>query len=294
MLCILYATALAACLAATGELAQYILPGRAALRWSWVGTLALSLAIPPLYQARHAAALPLPGPGGDAGWWVRIGTLDPLILRLWLAASASLLLWGALHAWGVVRILRRARGGASTVDAVDVLLTDGAGPAAAGLWRPRILLPRWALGLPAAARSYVLRHEDEHRRARDTLLLAATFLAVVVVPWNLAVWWQWRRLRLAVELDCDQRVVRALGNPAGYADLLLAVAEAGNRRTPFQPALLGAGDLERRLRALVAPARLPRALALLAPLLALLLFGAVLGAPHPVVRAQAAPHAHAP
>ena len=40
------------------------------------------------------------------------------------------------------------------------------------------------------------------------------------MPWNLALWWQLRRLRLAVEMDCDNRVVAALGDPNPYGCFL--------------------------------------------------------------------------
>ena len=32
-------------------------------------------------------------------------------------------------------------------------------------------------------------------------------MAVVLMPWNLPLWWQWRRLRFAIEVDCDARVL---------------------------------------------------------------------------------------
>jgi hypothetical protein len=30
---------------------------------------------------------------------------------------------------------------------------------------------------------------------------------VAALPWNVALWWQLMRLRAAIELDCDKRVV---------------------------------------------------------------------------------------
>jgi hypothetical protein len=37
------------------------------------------------------------------------------------------------------------------------------------------------------------------------------------MAWNPLLWWQWNRLRLAIELDCDLRVLRRLmeGGPGG-------------------------------------------------------------------------------
>jgi beta-lactamase regulating signal transducer with metallopeptidase domain len=115
-------------------------------------------------------------------------------------------------------------------------------------------------------------------------------LTLILTPWNLALWWQLRRLRLAVEMDCDNRVVSALGNAPAYGALLLRVAEATSRGPRLQPALLGGmGSLETRLRLLLAPEPLKHIQRLLLPALACVLLFIVLSMPHPVLRS----HAHA-
>ena len=137
--------------------------------------------------------------------------------------------------------------------------------------------------MPSVQRQYVLRHEEEHRRSHDARLLMVASLAAVLVPWNPAIWWQLRRLRLAVEMDCDNRVVKALGNPNAYGELLLKVAEASSRGIALQPAFLGGmGMLERRITRLVSPAPLKTIQKFLLPVLALALLVAVLKMPHPI------------
>jgi hypothetical protein len=130
------------------------------------------------------------------------------------------------------------------------LISDGLGPAVLGFIRQRIVLPSWALELEEGKISVILLHEDEHRRARDPALLAAgTFLAILS-PWNAPLWWALRRLRLAVEGDCDQRVLdRGVGRRA-YGSLLLEVASGFKTLSPLAPALTEGGRsyLERRLR----------------------------------------------
>jgi hypothetical protein len=145
-----------------------------------------------------------------------------------------------------------------------------------GLIHPEIVLPRWALSLEPPDRELMIRHEEEHLAARDTPLLAAGLLLVLAFPWNLPLWWMIRRLGLAVEIDCDRRVLRSAPGTRRYADLLLAMASrawaprlralALARPTPF---------LERRIRAMTDPSspRVLRALAFTA-LSALLVFGA--------------------
>jgi hypothetical protein len=46
------------------------------------------------------------------------------------------------------------------------------------------------------------------------------------MPWNPALWWQLSRLRLAIELDCDARVIaRKAGDAIAYSRLLVSVGE---------------------------------------------------------------------
>ena len=109
------------------------------------------------------------------------------------------------------------------VSGEPALLSPTTGPAVVGLLSPRIVLPGWALGLDAASLDLILRHEREHVRAHDQWLMRVAVLAVTVMPWNPLVWWMASRLRLAVELDYDARVLGA----RGFAD-----GRGGVRRTP--------------------------------------------------------------
>jgi beta-lactamase regulating signal transducer with metallopeptidase domain len=227
----------------------------------------------------------------DPAWWAQVETLDTAINRVWLGATALLLLWGVASAWRVSRVIslsRRARGDASgpaIVDGVPVLVTDLVGPATVGLLRSRVLLPRWVLALPGTQRQYVVRHEEEHRRAHDALLLFVASLPLLLMPWNLAMWWQLRRLCLAVEMDCDNRVVGALGDATAYGELLLKVAEASSGGSRLQPALLGGmGTLEHRLTVLLAPTPLRYVQRFLLPAFAFGLLLVVAWMPHPVLR----------
>jgi beta-lactamase regulating signal transducer with metallopeptidase domain len=196
-----------------------------------------------------------------------------------------------------VRKSRRVSGGLArtTVDGVPVVVTESLGPATVGFWRSRVLVPRWVLALPGAQRRYVIRHEEEHRSAHDARLLFVASIVASLMPWNLPLWWQLRRLRLAVEMDCDRRVVSALGDATAYGSLLLRVAEAASRGPRLQPALLGrAGMLERRLTMLVAPAPRQFVQRFLAPVLAVALVILVLSVPHPDPARHADTHAKVP
>jgi hypothetical protein len=99
-----------------------------------------------------------------------------------------------------------------------VALSDDLGPAAVG---SEVVLPAWVFELPLDEQRLVLRHECEHVRARDHAVLFGGIVLVIMMPWNLGLWWQLRRLRVAVELDCDARVTPAPQDRPRYAELLL-------------------------------------------------------------------------
>jgi len=129
-----------------------------------------------------------------------------------------------------------------------VLLSDGFGPALVGFFSPRIVMPRWTLGLDREQRRLALLHESEHRAAHDTLLLLAGAAAVALTPWNPALWWAVSRLRQAVELDCDLRVLDAGTSRSSYGELLIDLS-ARTGTAPFPAAALArpVSLLERRL-----------------------------------------------
>ena len=167
----------------------------------------------------------------------------------WLATS--LLALGVL-AFVHLRIRRARRRWAETeLFGTRVRIAPDVGPAVVGLLRPQIVVPHWLLGRSVDEQQLVLAHEREHLGARDHLLLCAGSLVVALVPWHPAAWWMLARLRLAIELDCDARVLRR-GVPARtYGTLLIDLAD---RCTGFRVGATALADegshLERRLLAM--------------------------------------------
>jgi beta-lactamase regulating signal transducer with metallopeptidase domain len=292
MLCILYANAIGFLLGTIGVLVERLMPAHFARRWIWCIVLPVSVGLPGYYRYHHSLMV-APAESGmfagvGTGILMQTGSVDAFIGRAWLVSIVVLALWALVNAGWVAQMLRRSAvakdGVASNVDAgAPVIITDTLGPATVGVWRSRVVLPRWVLALPDVQRRYIVRHEEEHRRSHDTMLLFLASLPAILIPWNLALWWQLRRLRLAVEMDCDTRVVSALGDAQAYGRMLLAVAQASHRGPRLQPALLGGpGMLEQRLTMLLAPAHVSRALRVLLPVAASILLYFVLTTPHPM------------
>jgi beta-lactamase regulating signal transducer with metallopeptidase domain len=293
MLCILYVNLAGLGLGLAALFFERALPATAPRRWLWCAVIPTSVFLPGYYRFHHSWSV--------ADVFVKPATVaagyDTNINQVWLTISGLLLLWGLVSAWQVARAVhlsRKARGdaGNAVIDGVPVVITDVMGPATVGFWRSRVLLPRWVLALPGEERQYVVRHEEEHRRAQDGRLLFVMSLPLLLMPWNLAMWWQIRRLCLAVEMDCDNRVVNRLGDATAYGELLLKVAQFTTGGPRLQPAFLGGvGTLERRLTALLAPTPLRHVQRFLLPVVAFGLLAVVLLVPHPVLHNGS--HAHA-
>lgn len=218
----------------------------------------------------------------------RLVQFDRPLLMLW-AVVAAFLLGIVVHA---AFEGRRLRYGLESRDVLgtSVLLSDGIGPSAAGVRHQFIVLPRWMLELETHLLSLVVRHEREHVAAHDPMLLLAALLLVVVVPWHIPLWWSWRRLRLAIEVDCDQRVLRAHTDVRSYAQLLLLTGQRITALpwvsrpvvTVVAPLRPQATQLERRITAMTEP-RARRPWIRFAPLVAAgsLVFGVTLVLPTP-------------
>lgn len=152
--------------------------------------------------------------------------VDAVLGACWLVASLALIARLIHTQRTLARIAESAR--PFSMDGHQVLVTESIGPAVVGVATPRIAVPAWLAELDAPMRGLVLRHEGEHCRARDTALLWLGEIAVALVPWNLAIRWQARRLRLALELDCDARTLRGSDTATTYGKLLLLIAQRQN------------------------------------------------------------------
>jgi bla regulator protein BlaR1 len=151
-----------------------------------------------------------------------LAPLDTLLSYAWAGGSALLLLMMVI---GLASTHWRARGWTRTeIDGVPVLLSQDVGPAVVGLLRNQIVMPAWALALDPAERAMMLRHEQEHVRTGDPRLLLFALCFGAAMPWNAPVWAMIRRVRLALEVDCDRRVVGAGDlDLRRYAELLISV-----------------------------------------------------------------------
>jgi beta-lactamase regulating signal transducer with metallopeptidase domain/Ca2+-binding EF-hand superfamily protein len=159
-------------------------------------------------------------------WKLAVPT-DRQLLAMWAVASLIF----ALYLLGANLLLSRRASGWQwrNVLGQDVLISEITGPALLGVVLPKIVVPRWLLEQPASTQWLILEHERQHMQARDPLLVGLGVLVIAAVPWNLPLWWQWRRMRQAVEMDCDARVIGTGAQSETYAHVLLEVTKRATR-----------------------------------------------------------------
>jgi len=286
----LYAIGIGALIALAAAATEWAVQGRIATRHLWTVAMLGALLVPPWAIVQHARGLAVhtTSPtravfgevvqlGHTAG--VAMGTHDarsPLhtlrgeyhmmldrvaslrartVLELWVLASLALVAWIAL---GLVHWHREARGWDEIeLDGVTVHLSAETGPAVLGVLSQRIVLPEWVRALAPEYRRLMLAHECEHIAARDPQRLALALGALTLMPWNPALWWCAARLRRAIEMDCDARVLRTHPSPRAYGHLLLQVAARGNNAGPLAVPLVNLlrlpSELELRLLAMARP-----------------------------------------
>jgi beta-lactamase regulating signal transducer with metallopeptidase domain len=177
-------------------------------------------------------------------------SMDAILQRCWLTVSALMLV--VLLVNGAHLFWRKRQWAQGVMAGTSVYLAPDVGPAVVGLLRPRIVLPTWIGESSSAMQSTVIAHEQSHLEARDPQLLTIALFLLVLMPWNLPLWWQLRRLRYAIEVDCDARVL-ARGHDANhYGKTLIAV---GERQSAFIGAVAAMSEsksfLEERIMIMV-------------------------------------------
>jgi bla regulator protein BlaR1 len=211
-------------------------------------------AIPPRVVALRQITASGLSPSGwltaTAGSFSTSPDLDRLLQVGW--AAASTILFVAILAGSVHLNWRRRRCERGNMAGVPVHISEDAGPAIVGLLDPYIVVPRWLMQCPPDVQELVITHEQGHIEAHDAQLLTIALGLLVCMPWNLALWWQLRRLRFAAEIDCDARVLRRGYDISRYGETLIAVGERQSATTAMVAAMSEPRSfLEQRIRNMV-------------------------------------------
>lgn len=178
-------------------------------------------------------------PAPTASWWRPIAQGLALV---WAFGTVTSLLWLArglvrLAAFcrglrkhpvdGVRQAVERAAAQAGLARAPRLFVSARAAmPITFGLFRPAIVLPeKFADDLPPAQLHAVLLHEIAHVARRDPWVGLAQRLAAAFYWWCPLVHWLNQRLADLREEVCDNYVLHRQGDGAGFAEVLVALAE---------------------------------------------------------------------
>jgi bla regulator protein blaR1 len=219
---------------------------RARTRWIWAVTIVASLVIPTMIASVSVQIPSLQTPRVSRTaialrdltsvqvvplTWVHehtrngIATLSEnrVLQRTWIAVSGALL--AALLFNGLQLVWHKRSWRKGTVAGISVYIARDVGPAVVGLLRPRIVIPDWLLEASPSRQVMVLTHEQSHLAAHDPQVLTGALFLLVLMPWNLPLWWQLHRLRYAIEVDCDARVLKAGVDIGQYGETLIDVSQ---------------------------------------------------------------------
>jgi hypothetical protein len=254
-------------------------------RWAWMSAMTLIilftyLSVPGLRSLRGMTTTPATHRTPLQTYWTNIQEVAPLtlppvispaatpaayqatvqwnavIVKLWWLLSALMIF--AIGTNGVYVFWRRKTWPMQLIGSHCVCITPDIGPAVVGLLRPTIAIPRWVLDRPTAQQQLILAHEASHLQARDPLLLTSSLVVLILMPWNALLWWLCHRLRHAIEVDCDERVLGAGHDTQAYGEALIDV---GERRGRFIGVVAAMSEtrtlLERRVEIMAARTRKP-------------------------------------
>lgn len=200
-----------------------------------VCALAGSLVIPltTLIPARVATAFAvrLPAITATASGAVAHATQwSTLFLAVWALGCTVLLVRLGVGHWRVKRLIRSA----TPIRANELYSADVGVPAACGLRRPVVLMPRGSADWPAWQFDAAVRHELTHIERKDVWTILVAHLACAMWWFHPLVWMLAASLRDSQECACDDAVLFSGFEPASYAEALLAVAQTSTRSTLLQ------------------------------------------------------------
>lgn len=131
-------------------------------------------------------------------------------------------------------------------------------PAAFGLVRPSVILPRSAAAWRGEGLRQVLLHELAHLRRRDPLQRCIAELCCACFWFLPMVWGLERRMRVESERACDDLVLASGTSASGYAAVLLGLQQRLRMERALLPSLaclVRKSEFEGRLDAILDPGR---------------------------------------
>lgn len=168
--------------------------------------------------------------------WIAIGE------AIWLIGIAVLIIYSVYATVKLYRNLRFAKHLEDNIYIINGYKT----PFVFGIVNPKIYLPNH---LTESEKSYVLLHEQTHIKRLDHIVKLAFFIVTCIHWFNPLVWIAFYLMGEDMELSCDEKVVKQMGNSIKkeYSSSLLSMS-TGRRILGGSPIAFGENNTEGRIK----------------------------------------------
>ena len=183
-----------------------------------------------------------PAPGASANplqIWI------PILSIVWAVGVAALLLYTAVSYWRL-----RCKVSEAVILRDNIYQSENvASPFVLGIIKPNIYLPYHMDGQDL---SHVVAHEQAHIRRRDHWWKPLGFLLLTIHWFNPLMWLAYVLLYRDIELACDEKVIKELGNEqrADYTQALVACS-VNRRMIAACPLAFGGVGVKERVRSVM-------------------------------------------
>lgn len=163
---------------------------------------------------------------------------------IWIVGIIILLIYSVIS---LIQLHVRLRSAVCDCETGNVYISKNIStPFVTGLFRPKIYLPE---NLSHSAKQYIIMHEQTHIKHWDHVIKLITFFVVCIHWYNPLVWMAFFASSKDMEMTCDERVIKQLGNEIkkDYTTSLLSLA-TGRRIVNGTPLAFGEGDTKGRIK----------------------------------------------
>lgn len=170
-----------------------------------------------------------------------------VVCLIWITGAAVLLLYSIIMYFKCWVKLRTATLVKDRIFETDQIST----PFVFGFLRPRIYIP---VGISEQELPFIVEHELTHISRWDHLIKPFAYLLLIIHWFNPVMWLSYRLMNKDMEMSCDERVVRSMGEgtKGSYAATLLSLAVSRGRLKITGPLAFGESDVKARIKNIVA------------------------------------------
>ncbi len=168
--------------------------------------------------------------------WTTIGAF------IWFVVAAAMIIYGMVS----FVILKRKMRKAAQIEANIYEAKYINSPFVLGVFNPGIYLPT---GLSGKEKSYVILHEQTHIRRRDHIIKFVAYFILCLHWFNPLVWVAFLLMGADMEMSCDERVLKEMGDEMkkDYSLSLLSLATE-YRIISGSPLAFGEGGIKERIK----------------------------------------------